>query len=497
MAQESHSVRNVRRWIVVVIAALVLGLGYPLFWGTTTIYRADLPYEEIQQLTTNLQHNIQFRIPVYLQVSDPVPVSSTQQAFNTRLSYTYPELGQLWSVEFTTDSNTVDSHKDYVVIVKKANVLEDSFQISPYSKMIEIFVSDKTVADEYIASVLVDQVFKEEIQQLLSLTTNKNHDTISTVMPYSSDYNIVFSLFVENGVEIDWQIEQSIELFTPILDRLSHFANFSIATQVQYYSKLSKEIKYNEEDQAFVLKPSDLTTFINFGDWNLFTHDINPTINFIIFFPASNYDNKPWKIEGSKKNSFLVPQWGGVHIFNKELPLIESSKVTLTEDELIPVLEVFSSQLFQLLGFVNSPKSPSIRIDTLSRVSTYKNLKQSLESLTSLIKVTNSLSEISIPELTKEYVNKSLDYAKKAIEKVNNDQDYLTSVTYSSLSLKNSDRAFFEKEMVQQAYFPSEHKLAVFLPLLGPIGSIISIGILKLISDIKKDRSKAKKEKSE
>ncbi|KAK6462906.1 glycosyl phosphatidyl inositol 17 [Scheffersomyces coipomensis] len=502
---ESVGIRNTRRWIIILVALIVSGLGYPLFLFTTTVFRADLPIEEIQELSNSWQHDIHFKIPIYLEVPTTLVdlVSTSQESFDKKLEQVYPSISKFWSVEFHTNVENISSATDLVVKIEQQTndaVTVESYHVSPFDKEVILYITDKTIEnrglEDFLVTILINEVFREEIYQFLSVTSENTGEEgeVSAIMPYSPKFNIVFSLFVENGVEIDWEIEKSLELFKPLLSKLNHFANFSLASQVQYYSKLSKDVKFNEEEKTYVLSQSDLTTFINFGDWNLFTHDINPTINFIIFFPASNYENKRWTIEGSKKNSFLVPQWGGVHIFNKDLPLIDTSKVSITENELTPVLEIFSSQLFQLLGFVKSPKSPSIRIDTLSRVTTFKNLKQTFESLNSLIKVTNSLTEISIPNLTKEYVIKSLEFANETLSVLNNNQDYLKSVTLSSLSLKNSDSAFFEKEMLQQAYFPSEHKYAVFLPLLGPVGSIIFIGVLKMISDIKKER-KEKKEK--
>lgn len=38
--------------------------------------------------------------------------------------------------------------------------------------------------------------------------------------------------------------------------------------------------------------------------------------------------------------------------------------------------------------------------------------------------------------------------------------------------------------MVGQVYFPDEHKVAVYLPLLGPIGVPLVVGLLKEIKRI-------------
>ena len=43
----------------------------------------------------------------------------------------------------------------------------------------------------------------------------------------------------------------------------------------------------------------------------------------------------------------------------------------------------------------------------------------------------------------------------------------------------DSEKAFFEKSMVGQVYFPDEHKVAVYLPLLGPIGVPLVVGLVR------------------
>jgi GPI-anchor transamidase subunit S len=44
---------------------------------------------------------------------------------------------------------------------------------------------------------------------------------------------------------------------------------------------------------------------------------------------------------------------------------------------------------------------------------------------------------------------------------------------------EDSEKAFFEKSMVGQVYFPDEHKVAVYLPLLGPVGVPLLVGLAR------------------
>lgn len=504
-SKESSTVRLTRRIILLVVFLTITGVGVPLFYITTTIYRADLPVEEIRNEAANLYDNIRFRIPVYLDIPNSLEyfTNNAQKVLDSSLHEKYPHLKNIWGIELIRSQSGVED-KDYIVKFEYVPQPEneevppptESFFISPFSKTINLYITDAVVnskkVDDFLKVVLLEQVFADELNEISKLI---NHSTTSgkdLVLPYSSKYNVVVSLLVENGKTVNWEIEKSTELLKPIFSKLTQFTNLTLSTQIQYYSTLTYPPTYDESKESYVIPENDLSTFINHGDWNLITHNINPSINFIIYFPESNYENKPLLVENSVTNSFLVPQWGGVYIFNKNEAISKNEEVVIREAELLPIMETFTSQLFELIGVPLQPKSPSIRIDSLSRITTLKNLKKSLDNLLSLVKLTDSLNEISIPELTKTYVLKTLDFLHLAFTSLENN-DFSSAVTFSARSVESSDNAFFEKEMVQQAYFPSEHKLAVFLPLLGPVSSILIIGLIKTIKELKSEKLQSKK----
>ncbi|CAK7904721.1 GPI transamidase component Gpi17p [[Candida] anglica] len=497
---EPESLTFLRRVIVLALVIFVLSLGLPLWFNTTTIYRAELPLDEISHLSHDFQKELNFHIPVYVDIPNSI-ISPAQQQIDSKIQNDYPQLVGLWNIELKQALDSIDSSKDYLVKLEKHQdpaATSDSYSVSPFNKETILYAVDgSSQIDQLLTTVLIEHVFKEELEMFVRVidgsTTGESTD-IDVAMPYSSQYNVVFSLFTEAGSPIDWQIEKVSKLFNPILENLNHFANFSISTQVQYYSKLTFEPTYDEERQVYEVQEDELSTFINFGDWNLISHDIKPTINFLTYFPESNYKGKPLLIKNSETNSFLVPQWGGVYIFNKGMPILEGRNIGLLESELIPIMEIFVSQLFHLLGMTSTPKSPLIRIDTLSRVTTFKNLRQSLENLQSLVKLTESLDGISIPESTKKYVELTVEFIHKSIQEASENHNFHKSIDYSSRGVEYSDKAFFEKEMVQQTYFPQEHKLAVYLPLLGPLLSILSIGVFKTLKDMKSDKKKVKVE---
>ncbi|KAI3404117.2 GPI17 [Candida oxycetoniae] len=486
-SKESVTIGYTRNVITVLVIGLIAGLGFPLFLYTTRIYRADLPVEEIYNYDMN---EIDFKVPIL--VDYEVDEEYLRSSFTRR----YPEI-KFWSLTFPEKVKGVGTETEaeagaeteaeagaeteadagtaagaaagaasaaapgYTLHIH--NDTSDKFTVC--GKTIDIYTRSSNV-DSYISEVLFDNIFKSELDTLASIY--KDEPINGVAIPYSETYNLVFSLFVANGKQINWEIQKSLnEHFQPVLDILADITEFRISTQVQYYSQLSSTTLQKNK----TITQDELKTFINFEDWNLVNLDIHPTINFLCYIP-----NEPLYIENSESNSFLISQWGGVKILNR-IPMM--AKSTLGEKDLFQILNIFANQLLQLIGIPHPSSSSSssssleIQLDSLKRILIYKNIKSSLSNLISLVKLSNSLNDITVPKETRDQVIKALNYMNIAkLEK---------SVKISAMAMDNSNKAFFEKKMVQQAYFPSEHKLAVFLPLLGPIGSIVVFSLLRLV----------------
>lgn len=441
-SKESPNVSSLRKVITLIVIALMGGIGYPLFLYTTSIYRADLPIDQINSYDLS---TMEFKIPIHVNI----PVDGNKLKHN--FEQLYPDLVNNWVIELVDEVNA-----KYVVNVHKD---AQEAKVDTNGRTIDISLRSQDDLNTSIQQALFEQVFKNELDKLVSLKRGQSTSDIS--FAYSDKYNLVFSLLVEDGKKINWQIEQALAEFESVLVYLRNITSFSITTQIQYYSNL-KGI-YPDG----VITEDDLTTFVDFGGWNLVNLDIEPTINFVTFIPK-----QPLSIANSDSNSFLISQWGGFKIYNRGLPSMPDA--TLTVDELIPIMNIFANQLLQLLGLPQGDfQSLSIKLDSLQRVLVYKNLQNSIDNLKSLVKLSQSLKDITVPEETRQEVIYSLEQVDEAIK--------TKSVTAAAKAVLASNKAFFEKEMVQQAYFPSEHKLAVFLPLLGPISSIVIFNTIKLI----------------
>ena len=466
ISKESPTISYIRNVITIIVIGSILSLGYPLFLLTTTIYRADLPIDRINNYDVN---SVNFQIPIEVN-----GFQVNKEYLRAELNKWYPDVARTWSLVFPDEKEYNDAkHNDdnsvdmYSVELHETSS-EKHFKIK--KRKIDVYFSTaESNTNQYLLEILFKNVFKSELETLSALVQDKVDSSVA--FPYSKQYNLMFSLFVEDGKQLNWEIEEALLDFQPVLNLLHNITSFKTSTQIQYYSLLSKSYPMG------MIPQDELSTFINFGDWNLGNFDMNPTINFIVYVPKEQLG-----VENSATNSFLISKWGGVQILNRMPGMAHS---TISKLELTPILNIFANQLFQLLNIDqynskvshNQNMSLEIKLDSLKRITIYKNINNSLANLRSLVKLLESLKDITVPEETKQNVLKSLDAMDEAKRK--------KSVLVSANALDASNAAFFEKKMVQQAYFPSEHKMAVFLPLLGPIGSIIVFNILRLVKKSK------------
>jgi phosphatidylinositol glycan class S len=350
----------------------------------------------------------------------------------------------------------------------------DTFQavLQDYSPILDIHYTPNQIPTSSISSSLgtflantLRQIFAEEqamIAHLLSTSPSPPERSPKYVAPtvaeslskwttrsmkYAKTYHLTFSLFTPTATPSSWDIEAALEEYMkPLLQSFSAISNFTIDTQVQLYATPGVS--------GTVLKKEDLSAFINAAEWPL-SPSIGgaPTINFIIYVGDM-------EVEGGGK-SWLIPQWGGVVI---------QSDIS----DLRPAMLTFSNQLMSLLGAPESGSLP-LRLMTLVRVRSAGLLLKASGTLGSLARLSLALRSISIPRSVAEGVYTTMEHLNQACEGLGGKG----GLEHARIAEEAAESAFFEKSMVGQVYFPDEHKFAVYLPFLGPIGVPLVMVVLK------------------
>lgn len=96
----------------------------------------------------------------------------------------------------------------------------------------------------------------------------------------------------------------------------------------------------------------------------------------------------------------------------------------------------------------------------------------------SLARLTESLPSIPIPANVASSVSTTLSHLSATCSHLREGR-FNAALATARVAENEAERSFFEKTMVGQVYFPDEHKVAVYLPLLGPIGVPLVVGLIK------------------
>ena len=302
-------------------------------------------------------------------------------------------------------------------------------------------------------------------------------------LKYAPTYHITISLFSPGATPSSWEIEEAIaEYLAPLLDSASRISNFSVDTQVQLHAAFSPSVQspeYDEENRFWTLREEDLSAFINAAEWPLSPSTATgPTLNFVLYVP--NQATTPLVVKGSQASTWLVPQWGGVFILNDGFTNGTDTPMTLTKKAIQPALLTFSHQLLSFLGAPQSPPSLPLQLQTLTRIQAASLLLSAASTMGSLARLTKALPTIAIPETVSAAVSTTLKQLRATCSALKNGE-FDEALNNARIAEAQAEKGFFEKSMVGQVYFPDEHKVAVYLPLLGPIGVPLIMSAIKEI----------------
>lgn len=351
----------------------------------------------------------------------------------------------------------------------------------------------------YVASELRSTFAEEQavISYLLSTSSAKAEhrplglalETADTIakrttrsLRYAPTYHLTFSLFTDGPAPSSWDIEAAIDKYMkPVLDVLGPIHNFTIDTQVQLYAAPGV--------QSPVLNKDDLSSFINAAEWPL-SPSIGgaPTVNFIVFVGNQTISLAPTWQDGQSSetavsetsHSWLIPQWGTVYLLN-----LPSDQTQVQVQDLKQPLLTFTTHLLSLLGTPTSGSLP-LRLSTLSRIRSADLLLRASSTLGSLARLSLALPSISIPQSVADGVSTTIRHLRLACDSLGTPDGLI----HAQIAEAAAERAFFEKSMVGQLYFPEEHKIAVYLPLLGPVGVPLVMGLLNELAAWKARRRK-------
>ncbi|KAF2840475.1 hypothetical protein M501DRAFT_991468 [Patellaria atrata CBS 101060] len=537
---ESNETLWTRRLVILSFWAVVICLGIPIWWKTTTVYRAVLPLQAMMDWSDGKICRPVFPLQIFIDAPFLLPadaqnlIRTTQHALDDLNDFSAHHLRLLLSeprstsnfsqdiVQTTSIKGLGDETHDREDIALKINLIPGQSgsvprsELQPYESRLDVFYTPNQIPSSsstssplatFIANKL-QFIFAEEQASLAYLLSQSNtgqqtqiksmsQETAASLarqstrsFKYAPTYHLTFSLFTPTSIPTEWDIEAALkEYMQPLLASLSSISEFTVDTQLQLYATFSPSVQQPEEDPTtgtWLLRKDDLSGFVNAAEWPLSPSiGKGPTVNFVLYVPTA--DQAPLVVKENRGNSWLVPQWGGVVILNP--PYGEKTKTpsTLTKNDLQPAMLTFSNQLLSLLGLPQSPASLPLRISTLTRVRAASLLFSASSTLGALARLTQALESIAIPDTVAHSVDQTISRLHTACTDLREGR-FHSALANARIAELEAEKAFFERSMVGQVYFPEEHKVAVYLPLLGPVSVPLIMAALK---EVRKLRARA------
>ncbi|KAF7553931.1 hypothetical protein G7Z17_g3313 [Cylindrodendrum hubeiense] len=453
-------------WLVIVL------LGLPIWWKTTTIYRANLPLEGMLEWAEGKACRPVFPLQISIQADSLQEneaqnlVRLTQHALDDHNDFSGHHLRlQLAPKRDSSSDAVLDDNVALTIQLTPGET--NAASLNPHSAVLDIVYppnaipgpsSSSSALATYIAKEL-QSTFSEEqstISYLLSTSSapdarpqNLSPEAAEILskrttrsLRYAPTYHLTFSLFTAGAIPNSWDIETAIdEYMKPMLHMLGPIHNFTIDTQVQLYA--------TPGTQSQVLSKADLASFINAAEWPL-SPSIGgaPTVNFVIYIGDQNIGltSESKTSESETSQSWMIPQWGTIYLLS-----LPDTTTHISSEKLRQAMLTFNGHLLSLLA--------------------------------------TALPSISIPRSVADGVASTMDHLQQACGSLGGPE----GLYHARIAEEEAERAFFEKSMVGQLYFPDEHKIAVYLPLLGPVGVPLIMGLINELKNwIKRRRQRAK-----
>ncbi|XP_047502310.1 GPI transamidase component PIG-S-like [Penaeus chinensis] len=507
-------------WAAAGFAVVLVVVGLPVWWYTTTVYRAHLPYSTIEELSGQLRYHA---VGLTL-IGVPSPSFSANLEKHVR---------HFRSVKFHMSLRR--TRKDEMEVMRAATSLEELdtklsriTRAAPGTLAVFVIPDDRFFEDAGVSIVvgrhrlvlvkididmfLLAKVLKsmtmdplanirvEEAKILQELRGLHKREAMRQV-PTEPGYDVTLTLMVPEPhiTRPEWNAKKAVDDYLkPVADQIESVAKLSIKSQVLYMTGLNVSPQWSESFMHYALPQDQLPLTINAIEAKLGSFVwTRPSLHFIIYIPREK--ETPLHIHTAddlplETNSFLVPRWGGVMIHNVQGPKINSTyprevsldshwimKTVLTHlHRLLPVPNVKEDKEVLLLPSRDSTRLTEWQLDGLARarVSAYlSNIKITLQSLCELV---GEISNMVISDEVGGWVWGAVEEWRECSSAAR--EGRLQEATfYCGRSFTQADAAFFHPSLLALLYFPDNQKYAIYVPLFLPVSIPVILSFKMLL----------------
>jgi len=388
-------------------AGVLLIVGLPVWWKTTEVYRAELPYSDIEQLETlSLRQKVVVQLvtsdethtrgpdlqKALLRDSDAYHITLTVRRSRSDEERAAEEAATLGELDDRVGGALSGLAGGVVVMEVPGRLFNTTAGKAVTVGRHRVVYASPTSDMELVAAIVRNTVLGE-----FSLKERRK-----SVVSAADKLDIFLCLLVPQPdlVMASWDVETAVKNhLQPFVDTIDMAVNVTVKSQVLYLTALD----LGEGGHA-TLGPEQLSLAVNPVESGLASQSSrSPALHLLVYVPTVHVS--PVTIAGSETNSFLVPGWGGVTVYNYEEA--SEAKFPLHVDiDMDRVMAIFVGQLRALLGFKDlgdglalaPPRNgiASWERDLLLRQRSWENILEVSSTLRSLSQLLSQIPNIVI-----------------------------------------------------------------------------------------------------
>jgi hypothetical protein len=327
-------------------------------------------------------------------------------------------------------------------------------------------------------------------------------------------YTLTFTLLSEDPSQLrcTWDFSDLSNTFLgKAMGKLSPLADFEIESQEVSFARMAHFPPAVELDPTphHYYTVDDLRGFLSANDHGIFALRPGIDLQFMLFCPSP--DRSPLLFRdrnGQESTAFEVPGFGGVAVLNidRASNASEGPPVlhTVTAQEARVAFGSYLMQLRRILGLekvVTAPMEHELplsgvrvrrlpsradgfatwEIDSLLRVWLQRHWRKAIKSLSSISRLVVELPQMEVGLQVASDVSGAVDALRESsiLNRESERMSTETSFLQARRALTLSERAYEDPSMVPMLWFPQEHLLAVYAPLIAPLVLPFAIGVMK------------------
>jgi phosphatidylinositol glycan class S len=502
---EQERLTTVYSSIFFLTCSLLLGL--PLWWHTTTVYRADLPSARVNEL---LQQKPEILTRLQLSFVD-IPTDFADQLsflleYELAIKASNTQSALIFRYEIFREEDTDSEKSAYVLSFKQASVdtnmgsrlfkanvdvqlRQINFELRDLRANPETLVSEVSM---FIKTYLtleddLNEEFKSIVARSDSQSLQQPKKNQADCSRPATSYDILFTLVISEPehYNIRWKIQSGIEnQLLPLLDKFEALAKFKLTSQVLYQMRLGSEVK--QEEDGFVFQDKDIPHLISPIERKIgFTLSNSSIINLVVYVPPTDETPLFFADKHSQRSSLaFYSSWGALKIENMHK---STSPQIMNADNQIRAFIPVIKTLLGIRGLepdIYSGLDPHdvsvLELDMLFRQKALLYVAQAVSTVNSLITLTDQIKNMVIRDEIGVLADDALTLAGTSLQLLSSGADLDKVIESASLANLYAERAFSDPTILAMLYFPEDQKYAIYVPMFVPMSLPLfsSVGIV-------------------